>query len=84
MYVKQLPIYTIKSSESDIRRDNIIALVVKVLDLNHQFTQSNLPHAKEILKRQIELVERQIDQLIYELYGLTEEEINLVESGSSY
>jgi hypothetical protein len=29
--------------------------------------------------RQIETIDRQIDQLVYELYGLTEEEIAIVE-----
>ncbi|GEM_PF-4307592 len=33
---------------------------------------------KELYERQIKLVDNQIDQLIYELYGLTEEEIELV------
>ena len=30
-------------------------------------------------QREIEATERQIDQLVYELYGLTEEEIKIVE-----
>ena len=32
-----------------------------------------------MLQRQIEATDRQIDQLVYELYGLTEEEIAIVE-----
>jgi len=36
-------------------------------------------HVKTVLQRQIEAMDRQIDQLVYELYGLTEEEINVVE-----
>ena len=31
------------------------------------------------LQREIEATDRQIDQLVYELYGLTEEEIKIVE-----
>ncbi len=31
---------------------------------------------------QIDAVDRQIDQLVYELYGLTEEEIAIVEAGA--
>jgi len=34
-----------------------------------------------VLKRQIDATDRQIDTLVYELYGLTEEEIALVEKG---
>jgi hypothetical protein len=34
-----------------------------------------------MLQRQIEATDQQIDQLVYELYGLTEEEIKIVEGG---
>ena len=36
-------------------------------------------HEKIALQRQIDATDRQIDQLVYELYGLTEEEIKIVE-----
>ena len=34
---------------------------------------------KEIYERQIKIVDGQIDRLVYDLYGLTEEEIKVVE-----
>ena len=34
---------------------------------------------KEIYERQIKLVDAQIDGLVYDLYGLTEEEVKVVE-----
>jgi len=34
------------------------------------------------IRRQIEATDAAIDALVYELYGLTEEEIGIVESGS--
>ena len=37
--------------------------------------------AKEMLERQIEATDKQIDRLVYELYGLTDEEIGIVEEG---
>ena len=37
------------------------------------------PHEQKALERQIEATDRQIDALVYELYGLTEEEIGIVE-----
>ena len=40
-----------------------------------------LPQKKTILERQIESTDKQIDELVYELYSLTEEEIKIVESG---
>jgi hypothetical protein len=36
-------------------------------------------HDKTVLQRQIDKTDKQIDQLVYELYGLTEEEIKIVE-----
>ena len=32
--------------------------------------------------RQVEATDRQIDQLVYELYGLTDEEIRIVEEAT--
>ena len=40
------------------------------------------PERKTRFQREIEAADRQIDQLVYELYGLTEEEIKLVEEGT--
>jgi hypothetical protein len=37
------------------------------------------PHEQESLQRQIVATDKQIDALVYELYGLTEEEIRIVE-----
>jgi Tfp pilus assembly PilM family ATPase len=37
---------------------------------------------KELYEQQIKIVDAQIDRLVYELYGLTEEEeVNVVEGG---
>jgi len=33
-------------------------------------------------KRQIDATDKQIDQLVYELYGLTDEEIRIVEEAT--
>ena len=37
------------------------------------------PREKEMIQRQIEMVDSAIDRLVYALYGLTEEEIKIVE-----
>jgi hypothetical protein len=34
---------------------------------------------KELYERQIQVVDKQIDKLVYDLYGLTDEEVKLVE-----
>ena len=41
--------------------------------------ETRTPHEQTTLERQIEATDRQIDALVYELYALTEEEIEIVE-----
>ncbi len=41
--------------------------------------QHNLPHQKDLIQRQIHAADRQIDKLVHELYGLSAEEIGIVE-----
>ena len=38
-----------------------------------------LPQEQEVFRREIETTDREIDQLVYELYGLSEDEIRIVE-----
>ena len=40
--------------------------------------EARLPQARTVLQRQIDAPGRQIDKLVYVLYGLTEEEIRIV------
>lgn len=60
----------------------MVALVTQMLSLNKKLQDVSLDHDKELLARQIEATDASIDKLVYELYGLTEEEIAVVESGS--
>ena len=41
------------------------------------------PAAQTALQRQIDATDRQIDQLVYQLYGLTDEEIKIVEEATA-
>lgn len=38
---------------------------------------------RTVIGRQISAIDRQIDRLVYELYGLTEEEIEVVEEATT-
>jgi len=38
---------------------------------------------RELYERQIRVVDTQIDRLVYDLYGLTEEEIKVVEENGA-
>jgi hypothetical protein len=59
----------------------MVSLVTRMLDLNKKAADASLPADKEMYKRQIDATDREIDGLVYELYGLTDEEIKIVENG---
>jgi hypothetical protein len=83
-YIEQLPIRTINFADpvDKARHDRMVALVTQLLDLNKKLQDAKIDHEKTLLQRQIEATDAAIDKLVYELYGLTEEEIKMVESGS--
>jgi len=80
-YLKELPIRQIDfARETDQRRhERMVALVKQMLDLYKQLKEAKTPHERKAGQRQIEATDRQIDHLVYELYGLTEQEIRIVE-----
>jgi hypothetical protein len=51
-----------------------------MLELRKKYHEARMERDKELYDRQIKLVDAQIDRLVYELYGLTEE-IQVVEEG---
>jgi len=82
-FIRHLPIRTIDFSERNdkVCHDRMVNLVQQILELNKQLAESKLPQAKTLLQRQIETTDKQIDELVYELYNLTDEEIKIVEKG---
>jgi hypothetical protein len=80
-YLKPFPIRTINFADpvDKARHDRMVALVTQMLDLNKKVQDTKLEHEKTLLSRQIEATDAAIDALVYELYGLTEEEIGIVE-----
>ena len=81
-FIKQLPILTINFDDpADVaRHDNMVGLVERMLALHRKLAAAAIPADKQLYQRQIEATDRQIDALVYALYGLTEEEIGVVES----
>jgi len=81
-YIEQLPIRTINFDDpEDIARHNkMVALVERMLALHKKLAAATVPPEKELYQRQIAATDRQIDALVYELYGLTEEEVGVIES----
>ena len=79
--LKNFPIRTINFSDpaDKARHDSMVTLVTKMLDLNKKMQDARLDQEKTLLSRQIEATDAAIDTLVYELYGLTPEEIAIVE-----
>lgn len=80
-YMVPLPIRAINfSNPADVAlHSRMVSLVEQMLSLHKQHAEAKTPHDKTALQRQIDATDHQIDLLVYELYGLTEEEIAIVE-----
>ena len=78
--LRQLPIRTINFDDpTDVaRHDKVVALVERMLALHQKLAAATISADKQLYQRQIEATDRQIDRLVYELYGLTGEEIEIV------
>jgi hypothetical protein len=59
--------------------DQIVKLVEQMLELHQRLSSAKTPQEKTALERQIAATDAQIDRLVYDLYGLTEDEIKIVE-----
>jgi len=79
--ISQLPIRTINLSDPAevAKHDKLVSLVNNMLGLQKKYREARMERDKEIYERQIKIVDAQIDGLVYDLYGLTVEEIKVVE-----
>jgi type I restriction-modification system DNA methylase subunit len=81
--LEKLPIRSIDfDSPSDKKlHDELVALVDKMLELNERLApiRNVLSEERDKLLREIEHTDTKIDQKVYDLYGLTEEERKVVE-----
>jgi hypothetical protein len=81
MYVSKLPIYTIDFDNPDdkTRHDRMVTLVSEMLELHKHMSHAKTDQEKRIITQEIESTDRQIDSLVYGLYGLNADEIAVVE-----
>ena len=73
-----LPIKKLDNSKLPIK-NGIEKYVNQLLLFNKELQTKTLPEKSEQLKHRIEHTEGKIDELVYRLYGLTEEEIGIIE-----
>jgi hypothetical protein len=84
-YMCPMPIHTIDiTSPADVaRHDRMVSLVTAMLDLHKQLAAARTADEKNAIHRLIDATDLEIDRLVYELYGLTEEEIGIVEGNTN-
>ncbi|OGU75556.1 MAG: hypothetical protein A2V93_01085 [Ignavibacteria bacterium RBG_16_34_14] len=80
--LKKTPVTKINSS-NNLLVTKLVQNVDSIIKLFHSLDNSKTPQEKTALQRQIEATDKQIDQLVYQLYGLTEEEIEIVEENNN-
>ncbi len=79
--LSQTPIRAINFSDpaDRARHEQMVHLVDAMLTLHRHMAAARTQTEQELYQRQIEATDRQIDALVYELYGLTPTEVALVE-----
>jgi type I restriction-modification system DNA methylase subunit len=73
--IQQFPI----PKPDKVRHDRMVKLVEQILALHKQLALAKTPDDKTRLQRQIDTTGYQINRLVYELYDLTDKEIQIVE-----
>lgn len=83
-YLKLLPIRTIDFSDPEdvARHDRMVGLVERMLSLHEGLAGARIGRERTVIERQISATDRQIDRLVYEFYGLTDDEIAVVEEAT--
>jgi len=79
-YVKNFPVPRKMPAR---KTQTICSQVQQILSLHQRQEKLKTAYEKTVLQRQIDATDRQIDQLVYELYGLTDDEIRIVEEATS-
>lgn len=74
-YLRELPIALADSGLSK----KLAPLAGKMMELHRQVACASGAHQQTLVERQIAATDAEIDRLVYGLYGLTDEEISLIE-----
>jgi type I restriction-modification system DNA methylase subunit len=83
-YLKQLPIPRLDFSNpsDESRHDQLVQRVEQMLALHQRRSTAKTPQEQNALERQITAADTQIDRLVFDLYGLTENEIKIVDGAT--
>jgi hypothetical protein len=70
-------------NQNSAKHDKLVALVDNMLELQKKYHDARMERDKELYERQMKIVDAQIEIRVYDLYGLTEEEVKVVEGSGS-
>ena len=84
-YLEQLPIRSIDFSKPADKalHDKLVSLVEQMLAAKPQLASAQSDKDKDFYENKCAALDRQIDALVYELYGLTPDEIKIVEGATA-
>jgi adenine-specific DNA-methyltransferase len=77
-----IPVCDIATPQGKTRHDKMVSLVEQMLAAKKQLAGMQSDADKDFYENKCATLDRQIDALVYELYGLTEDEIRIVESAN--
>ncbi|MEX2137981.1 MAG: N-6 DNA methylase [Pirellulales bacterium] len=83
--IRALPVFNVAHARNG-KLDQVAqieSLAGRLLNLHARRRETRMPQQKTVLDRRIAATDRQIDELVYELYELTDNEIRIVEEATA-
>lgn len=79
--LKSLPIRAVdfKNSKEKAAHNKLVSLVDRMLELNKKKNALLPSHKRDKVEREIAVIDEKIDELVYKLYGITDEERKIIE-----
>lgn len=75
-----IPNLDLSKKEDKSKHDKLVQLVELMLQAKQQLQTSKIEREKTMLEQKCISLDKQIDDVVYELYGLTEDEISIIEN----
>jgi len=80
-YLEGFPVSLPETKDSS--RDDLVGFARQMQAFHGKLRAAKTPHERAALTRRIEATDREIDDLVYELYDLSDEEIRIVEEATA-
>ena len=77
--LSKIPVSDIKTQDDKQKHDTLVSLVDQMLSAQKECRSAKSDSDKKLYEQKISMLDKKIDDLVYKLYGLTDEEIKIVE-----